>query len=448
MALEVEVISQEIIKPSSPTPDHLRHYQFSFLDQTVAPQIYVFLIIFFEFNGKTQPNITEISNHLKKSLAEVLTLFYPLAGRAHDNLYIDCNDQGIPFLEAHVNNCKLSDVLRNPIPDELTKLVPFELDDGDNNIPFGVQLNAFECGGFAIGQCLSHKIADGLSALMFSRAWAATARRALGDHQVEIQHPEFVSATLFPPKLFAQTSVGLAKNKSVTKRFVFDASSIEHLRAKYVDLDRPTRIETLSAFIWSRLVAVTKEEANHDHQKLHNVRHVVNLRRRFDPPLPPHYFGNLITVADSTPSLLNTGEECYGLAKQVRGAINKIDKGYIKKLQEGADDHMSSDSSVTSAFTSLCNFPLYDDNDFGWGRPSWVSLGMPGLDFNNVVIFVDTRDADGIEAYITSAEEVLTKLESDTEFLQRVRPSWVSSGLNLTHQPTTIGNINTRIDLV
>ncbi|XP_062010895.1 stemmadenine O-acetyltransferase-like [Rosa rugosa] len=456
MTLEVEVISKEIIKPSSPTPDHLRYYRFSSVDQTLIPPIYISTVHFFEFNSETQPNITEISNHLKTSLAEVLTLYYPLAGRAHDNLHIDCNDEGVPFLVAHVNNCKLSDVLCNPIPDELTKLVVFELDDVDNKIPLGVQLNVFECGGFAIGQCISHKIADGLSMLMFSRAWAATARRALGDHQAEIQHPEFISATLFPPKLFVQQPpFGVAKNKFVTKRFVFDASNIEYLRAKYVGttMKRPSRVETLSAFIWSRFVPIFKDDGIHDHQKFHSVFHAVNLRPRFDPPLPPHSVGNLISVACSTPSLLNTGEECYGLARQIRESISKIDKDYIKRLQQGANGNVGADGNmilsygeekVTFMFTSLCKYPLYD-SDFGWGIPSWVYVRAPAPYFNNVlVIFSDTKDTNGIEAYINSTKEVMAKLESDSEFLQRVCPSWIGSGSILTNQRTPFANLHSR----
>ncbi|CAB4294802.1 unnamed protein product [Prunus armeniaca] len=192
MKVEVEVISKEIIKPSSPTPDHLRHYQFSFLDQ-IAPQVYNPLLLFYEHNAKTQPNSTEISNHLKTTLCEVLNLFYPLAGRIKNNQFIHCNDEGIPFLKARVLDCTLSDVLNNPIPGELNKFMPVELDDITNSFPLGVQLNIFQCGGFAIGQCISHKIADGLSYFMFSKIWAAIAR---GD-QANINPPEFVSSTLF-----------------------------------------------------------------------------------------------------------------------------------------------------------------------------------------------------------------------------------------------------------
>ncbi|KAI5352103.1 hypothetical protein L3X38_004994 [Prunus dulcis] len=436
MKVEVEVISKKIIKPSSPTPDHLRYLQLSFLDQ-LAPPVYNPFVLFYEFNGETQPKITEISSHLKKSLADVLTLFYPLAGRVFkQNHFVDCNDEGVPYVEAQVK-CSLSDFLNNPIPDELKKFIPLELDDIANELALGVQLNIFECGGFAIGQCISHKIADGLSHFMFSKTWAAT---ALGD-QPRIELPEFVSAALFPPKEFNigyDAGIGITKNR-VTKRFVFDASKIESLKTKYKGKDSsgfnsrvlslenkkgPSRVEALSAFIWSRFVATTKDDAGHD-EKHYIVLHSVNLRPRFDPPLPQHCFGNFYRGAMTAPFLLSSGEECnYGaVIMKVRDEINKINNDYIKRLQQG-NEHLSvlqesSDNVIrgevdTFSFSSFCRFPVYD-NDFGWGRPVWVS--SPPLTFKNLVVFMDTKEADGIEAYISLEEEVMAKFECDTEFL-------------------------------
>ncbi|BBH01525.1 hypothetical protein Prudu_011817 [Prunus dulcis] len=102
MNVQVEVISKEIIKPSSPTPNPLRHYKLFFLDQ-LTPSSYTSLVFFYEFNGETQPAINEVSKHLKKSLAKVLTLFYRLAGRVKiDDHFVDCNDEGIAYLEAQV----------------------------------------------------------------------------------------------------------------------------------------------------------------------------------------------------------------------------------------------------------------------------------------------------------------------------------------------------------
>ncbi|KAI5352104.1 hypothetical protein L3X38_004995 [Prunus dulcis] len=341
-------------------------------------------------------NSTEISNHLKNSLCEVLNLFYPLAGRIKNNQFIHCNDEGIPFVEARVLDCTLSDVLSNPIPGELNKFMPFELDDITNSLPLGVQLNIFPCGGFAIGQCISHKIADGLSYFMFSKIWAAIAR---GD-QANINPPEFVSSTLFPPKEFNigfDSSVGITKDR-VTKRFVFDASQIENLRERYEQSmhnmkKRPTRVETLSTFLWSRFVAATKDSTLN---KLYRVVHAVNLRPRFDPPLPQSFFGNLFRLAITAPLQIpsssgGSDEECgHGVViPVVREAIDNIDNEYIKKLQKQ-------------------------------GLHGSAHRHSP---YKNVVLFMDTKEGGGIEAYVSLEEEVMAKFECDSELLSYVAPT-------------------------
>ena len=43
-----------------------------------------------------------------------------------------------------------------------------------------VQVNYFTS-GIAIGACISHKIADGVSFIMFMKSWAAAARGDQGD---------------------------------------------------------------------------------------------------------------------------------------------------------------------------------------------------------------------------------------------------------------------------
>ena len=66
--LSVEVISKEIIKPSSPTPDHLNHYKLSFNDQLSPP-----VSFYAPDHSDIKFNIDDISNRLKSSLSEVLT---------------------------------------------------------------------------------------------------------------------------------------------------------------------------------------------------------------------------------------------------------------------------------------------------------------------------------------------------------------------------------------
>ncbi|BBH01530.1 HXXXD-type acyl-transferase family protein [Prunus dulcis] len=377
------------------------------------------------------PTITEISKHLKKSLSEVLTLFYPLAGRLRvENHFVDCNDKGIPYLEGQVKpNCQLCDFLNDPVPDDLQKFVPFEAHD-HNEFSLGVQLNMFECGGFAIGLSVSHKLADGLSMLMLTKTWAAISRGEYDNLEAKIEHPEFVSATLFPPKEMTRyySHAGITKNK-VTKRFVFDSSAIEDLREKYTSLEnnekRPSRVETLSAFIWRRFVEATKGDPDQNIDDKNNSG------------------DNDYDDEDE--------ESCHGMVRRVREEISKIDKDYVKRLQQG-DEHFkfmnrlaltsirSGGKVVTSYFSSLCRFPLYD-MDFGWGRPAWV--GIQPLPLNNLIVFVDTKETGGIEAYVTLADlHVMAKFESDPFLQRRVHTGRFDTAVSsLAHQPARFNQV-------
>ena len=118
-----------------------------------------------------------------------------------------------------------------------------------------VQVNYFTCGGIAIGACISHKIADGISFIMFMKSWAATARGDQGDI-----YPQFKLSTLFPPRSSLSgydPKMGMTKEKLVLKRFVFSFTSIAALKEKYEEslgLENrvhPSRVEALSTFIWS-----------------------------------------------------------------------------------------------------------------------------------------------------------------------------------------------------
>jgi shikimate O-hydroxycinnamoyltransferase len=114
MAMNVEIISREIVKPSSPTPHHLRNFRLSFLDQ-IAPPFYTAIIFFYDTNqDRLNSDQLERSSSLKKSLAETLTRFYPLAGTLmYEDFSIICNDEGVDYIQARAP-CKLSEVVEKP----------------------------------------------------------------------------------------------------------------------------------------------------------------------------------------------------------------------------------------------------------------------------------------------------------------------------------------------
>ena len=70
-------------------------------------------VLFYPKDTNFNLNNQEQRERIKKSLSEALTQFYPLAGRGKDGLYVECNDNGVPYVEA-VAKCELSEFLENP----------------------------------------------------------------------------------------------------------------------------------------------------------------------------------------------------------------------------------------------------------------------------------------------------------------------------------------------
>ena len=442
--MEVQVLSNETIKPSSPTPDHLRHYKLSFLDQ-ISPRIYSPIIYYYAMNdlGDETNYVAGISEKLKKSLSQALTLYYPLAGRFSDvGDSLQCDDEGVPYKEARVIKTKLDDVLKDPVPLELNKLLPFELDEVAE-LPLGVQLNVFACGGLAVGVCVSHRLGDALSVLVFIRTWMAIARREDID---ALPRPEFNSADLFRPqdtKGYDPSLAAVKKNMcatNVTKRFALATDKIEALRAKCEERTsqsgenprRVSRIEAVSAFIWTRFAAAAKLAESEPPEKTYAIIHPVNIRPKLDPPLPQYSFGNYYTPSAKLGPVSSTSEEqyCYGLAREIGEALRRVDKGFVEYIRDRGDeffefvkketDRFLKGEVVGLSFSSLCRFPLYEA-DFGFGKPAWVSSAARGFECS--VGFMDNKAGDGIEAYICLSLQDMDRLEADKEFLAFVSPN-------------------------
>ncbi|KAL0380056.1 UNVERIFIED_CONTAM: Acetyl-CoA-benzylalcohol acetyltransferase [Sesamum angustifolium] len=125
----VHVISKELIKPSSPTPDHLKAVKLSVLDQ-ITPPVYISLIFFYEADElkglASSTDQAQICHHLKQSLSNTLTLFYPLAGKFDpESFTVYCNDDGVEFVEARAR-ARLQDVVHDAKLEEFEKYLPVD----------------------------------------------------------------------------------------------------------------------------------------------------------------------------------------------------------------------------------------------------------------------------------------------------------------------------------
>lgn len=414
MALSVEITCREMIKPSTLTPSHLRSHKLSFIDQ-FAPPIYIPLIFFYQSDQIDRLNATEL---LKNSLSDTLVRYYPLAGRIKPNQgSIDCNDEGVEYLEAKVSN-QMSEVIDYPNLDELKALLPFEPYSGIKEIVLGAQVNFFGCGGVAIGVCISHKVGDGTSLVTFMNAWSAIAR---GDDKSATLHPRFDLGTHFPPRDLNgiyRSSVPIATNKIVTQRSVFTKKNLTMLKEKAKGVNEsderiPTRVEAITAFFVKQVMETLKSQSSS--KKVVVAVHALNLRPRMVPPLREESFGNFWWY-NAVTFPVHIDLEHHQLATQVSDSFKKINNDYIKTIQNGeclqeikrGRESAFSDVVELCNFSSWCRFPMYDV-DFGWGKPTWVCT--TSLPLKNTVVLLSTKDGEGIEAWINKEEEDMTLLE-------------------------------------
>ncbi|KAK9119980.1 hypothetical protein Scep_018073 [Stephania cephalantha] len=395
----------------------------------MSPLLFPIIIYYTKPETSTSTSTTTSSSTcLKRSLSKCLTKFYPLAGRIKDDVSVDCNDAGVDYLEAKVTNCTLLDVITNPNIPSLKQLLPCEPHIHDLESPLLlVQVNRFQCGGIAIGVCISHKVADASALGMFVNGWSCTAR---GD--CETVAPHFELSTLFPWRddtndieKESQATEGdydhEKDNKFVTKRFVFNATDIARLRDKARNIESPTRIEVVSAFIWKRFVDLNRSKTRPT-SKPYSVFHAMNLRKRRAPPLAEHGFGNMSVLVIESLETEDDDDEYCSLVGKIRSAIRGVDGEFVKKLESGDEWYLKhikaglieqgKGEREQFSFTSWCW--LFYDADFGWGKPVWVS---PHLYYKNVVILMDTRDGEGIEAWVSLLNEDIVEFESDPDIL-------------------------------
>ncbi|KAK8715673.1 hypothetical protein V6N13_043001 [Hibiscus sabdariffa] len=92
------------------------------------------MTLFYSAGDESHPG--KSSNHLTNSLSKILTHYYPFVGRLnHDGLTIDCNDEGVVFVEARVSS-EVPFVVDEPENEVLQRLLP--LNPHDHQAPSSV----------------------------------------------------------------------------------------------------------------------------------------------------------------------------------------------------------------------------------------------------------------------------------------------------------------------
>ncbi|KVI07713.1 Chloramphenicol acetyltransferase-like domain-containing protein [Cynara cardunculus var. scolymus] len=431
--MEVEIISKETIKPSSPTPHHLKTFKLSLLDQIVLNPYLPVIFYYQNRNGDTIFQAQEKSSSLKESLSKTLTQFYPFAGTIKDDISIDCNDAGAYYAIALVR-LRLDKFLHDPdlkLTDGLLPFRPTFEASGPGARVTNVQVNIFECGGIAIGLCMSHKIVDAAALYTFLKGWTNMACGA-----TEVVHPNLTAPSLFPAndlwlrEASMEVCVSwLKEGKCSTKRFLFDSDAISSLKAEATrnGVQNPTRVEVVTALLWKCAVAASKQTCGF--QKPSRINHTVNIRRKLASPSSKDLIGNVIWFATAE-CPANDETTLIDLAKRVRECVSKVDvefvnnaqgdKGYIamREFMKETGETSSKGSTDVFNFTSWCKMGFYDI-DFGWGKPSWMTgvIGIGNPVFLNIINLMDTKCGEGIEAWVNLDEKEMEILQCNPELL-------------------------------
>ncbi|CAK7322619.1 unnamed protein product [Dovyalis caffra] len=427
--MRVEIIARKFISPSSSTPPHLRSLKISALDQ-LLPSVYSGFTFFYSADENIKgAKPSERRKQLEKSLSEILTLYYPVAGRyVEENLLIDCNDQGVEYLEAEVSG-RLSQILNGELqPEQLNRFLPYPVASPTSPLA-AVQISTFECGGLAVGVRILHKISDFVTSMSFVNGWATTCRVGTD----ELLRPSFHLPYLFPARETAQIRNARPIKSGVkvmTRTFTFSRSTIASLkviaRSRDDDLGgregQPSRVDIVTAIIWKALIKVA--EAKRGYLRPSALIHPVEMRRQITLPVPPNYFGNMLRLATArfVPNESKMG--LHDLVSLIRQAISRAVMDCRKatnyddllscassSFREGKEEAIRGEIDLYT-FSSWCGFPIYEV-DFGWGKPSWVSNTHKPVP---VVNLLDTKDG-GVEAWITIEEKDMILFQQDPEII-------------------------------
>ncbi|XP_048494603.1 stemmadenine O-acetyltransferase [Beta vulgaris subsp. vulgaris] len=473
-SLKMEVISTEIIKPSSPTPSNLHKLSLSHFDK-MYPLVYTHMLLFYSATT-AHPVTQELHiNGLKNSLSYTLSQFYPLAGRCTDESTVTCTDEGVPFTETHITNYPMSAIVSLPQPHKselLYELLPPR--PIDTVVPLMIQVNVFSCGGIVIGYYALHKLVDAVSLATFFRYWASASQVA-SKCSANLVKPDFHAAVeAFPPNPNSVQPMPLKSTdnsnisghcgpNTLVKSFTFSNAAISRLKAKAASEQTPGSyfFGSTRSFCWDpggssvTTLAFTLSTAANNSLKWRPWEEALqaaiaasattfekittttfyftaDMRSRVTPPLPRGSLGNLVAPGKAQ------GEKQAQLQERVaeiHAAVLRVKASVVTLEPPGSQQKERVDPKKYEPgvykLTSLCKIGFHEA-DFGFGNPKWIILTEGVLspsNRRNATILTDhfdvtTGDIDGIEAWLFLEEKEMHILQSNPSFLAFATPNY------------------------
>ncbi|CAJ1960513.1 unnamed protein product [Sphenostylis stenocarpa] len=437
-----------IVKPSKPTPCEL--LSLSTIDRDPVLNILCQTIYVYKANLDS-PNAQLDPGHvIKEALSKVLVYYYPLAGKIitfdDGKLGINCNAEGVPFLEASAN-CELSSLHYLEGIDVTTaqKLV-FNNDnhsqDETSHHALAFKVTKFLCGGFTIGMGLSHSVCDGFGASQFFRALAELACGKSEPSVKPVWERERLMGTLLKEPLqfpFDKTSRAVSPFWPTTEIshecFNFNGKSIQRLKMELMkesdDVQESfTTVETLGAYVWrSRARAL---ELNSDGKTMLCL--AVGVRRLLDPPLPEGYYGNAFVGSNVVQTVKELDErplsEVVKLIKESKKlpSNNEYIRNTINMLETMRQRNIRIEGTCASVvLTDWRQLSLLEEVDFGWKASvnivpvPWNMLGYVDLCLFLPPSNLDTSMKGGVRVFVSLPKASMPKFREEMDALKPTR---------------------------
>ncbi|KAH6756052.1 hypothetical protein C2S53_005522 [Perilla frutescens var. hirtella] len=428
--MKISVVRRKLIKPCTPTPQNLKNYKISYIDE-LAPSTNIGLLLFYPSKPETTTIITQ---KLQQSLEKILPQFYLLAGRyIKSDHTVDCSDHGAEFVEAEASDeVDFPDIINaGTTTEQLTDLLPrgsYEVDEVTDPL-LSVQITEFRRGGVIIAISVSHRISDTASLVTFVAAWSNATNSGL---KATITSSFHESQAFFPGRNWDNPYGGPSRVEDpgiVIKRLCFDAEAIKSMRSKLTMNEGKqgiSKVLVVSALIAKALIRL--DRAKHGRSRECFINHAVNMRGRTVPNLHKHACGNLILQSLSRCiSAAETGEiGIQELVDLMSDAIGKSvsDCGEVVSLgSDGVDEFtlkpvvnalprvLSGEAHVVW-FSDWSKFGIYE-TDFGWGKPA--QAGVAPLHGGATTLLMENRGGDGIEAWVHLHKDDMPLFEKDEE---------------------------------
>ncbi|XP_062082680.1 coniferyl alcohol acyltransferase-like [Humulus lupulus] len=407
----VTIKKEEVVAPLRSTPLAQEHWlPMSNLDLLFSSKTDVASILCYKKPKSSQPNFNghSLIVSLKKSLAQVLVPFFPLAGElVHNSLgepEIWCNNRGVDFIEAY------ADV-------ELEKLNLYNLDESfviGKLVPekkrgiLAVQATELKCGSMVVVCLFDHRCLDGYSGSMFITSWAEFTR----SKPLIYNRPSLRRSILNPHRLGCidttvqdmyvhketpeTPSLSILNNDHPilsSRLYYIKAEHIKNLQiqASSNNNNNITKFESFSAFLW-KMIAKSSSASNV--KKLCRMGFFVDGRKLLaggegEDNMMKFYIGNVLSTPFWGKKICDLNKEPLNqVAREVHECLETIlTKEHFLGILDWVEalrpkpgmfriSSFERDDGLNFIMSSGLRL-LYGEGDFGWGKPILWSAHFP-----------------------------------------------------------------------